>query len=220
MIHEKKIIVTALLLALGVFYLTYSSFTPQPSSDTTSYGELNKNYKIQQNNYNASSKNQSTASETYVGTSVKNRSSEIFNLNSTFEEEKLCIDDECSDYNFTLTNQQFCGDSQCSNSEKTRGNCCSDCDCSTGKVCNVEKLTCQTAVSPLSEQNALSIVNNFKEINPAYANYSLNYTYDSTMRNESVKVIVLQCTPDPGFACQYFLVINKEGKIVSEYSTN
>lgn len=198
----KKTPIIILLLILSIAYL-YFSYGPVKNGITSKQNELNhsSNFTIIAKNISVSTTNNSTTQ-----------------VNQTSIQNLITTNTSNFNFSFNLTkSNEFCGDTVCSNSEKS--NCCSDCGCTAGKVCNYGTLTCQTALPPFSQSKINEIITNFKKTYSNYANYTFNLTYDSTLNDKPVRVIVLNCQQSNP-TCAASLVVNAQGEILTTYNAN
>lgn len=202
----------AIIAIIGLYYLQTNTFT---ASDTTSSKKINSEQKTTP----ALTKNSNIITQTNIPVDQTIQNCSGANCSNTKpqlqNEEKLTAG---FDLNFTIEN--ICGDSICSNSEKSKGNCCIDCACLTGKVCNFEKKTCQTTIPPFSKQKQNEIITKYTQNNQDYVNYTYNSSFDSTYNSQSVRVIVLACNLNQTEPCFAYLVVNNQGNVISAYSTN
>ncbi|MFH1750903.1 MAG: hypothetical protein ABH863_04455 [Candidatus Micrarchaeota archaeon] len=109
--------------------------------------------------------------------------------------------------------KNVCGDGTCTNLERSGANCCYDCGCIIGDVCNEAKNTCESAV-PLSETQLTKIASTY--ISDNGGNYTYIESSDGYYDGKIVKEILLSCNTPPGYECSVLLIVDKAGKIIAE----
>ncbi len=206
------VLIIAIIAIIGLYYIQTNALSNAQDKSSQKINSEQKTTPALTKSSNLTTQTNTPINQTIQNCSGTNCSNTKPQLQ---DEEKLTPG---FDLNFTVENA--CGDSICSNSEKSKGNCCIDCACLTGKVCNFEKKTCQTAIAPFSNQKQNEIITKYTQNNQDYANYTYNSSFDSTYNSQSVRVIVLACNLNQTEPCFAYLVVNNQGNVISAYSTN
>ena len=136
----------------------------------------------------------------------------------TTESHESCPTD-CIYYDGVREKEGICGDYICATQEKQKGNCCIDCGCGVGKVCNFNKITCQTALPPFSQSKINELIKLIAKNNSIYLNYTLASVEDDVLGEKPVKVITLKCPNNVNYTCYHLAIINQNGEIVNELDT-
>jgi len=112
---------------------------------------------------------------------------------------------------------EACGDDICSLSEKDSKNCCQDCGCEKGMICNKINQQCQ-AKAEISEADTKKIIEDYMKQNKIEG--KIIGVQDTYHKEKAVKQVSIDCrTPTYPIMCKIILFVDKEGKIIEEVRT-
>ncbi len=108
--------------------------------------------------------------------------------------------------------REVCGDIVCTSLERSTVSCCTDCNCSTGTLCNGNTQACMALVQltpvKLNESIAAAL------LLPGLVNYTFYRAYDDYYGDKIVKVIALRCPGNPDFDCEAYVYVDASGRII------
>jgi|GEM_PF-3753727 len=127
-----------------------------------------------------------------------------------------CIEGFCDENG--ICRSEICGDELCTPEEGSGKNCCEDCGCDNGEICNKITQNCQTT-SDMSEDLIKDTVHQY--LAETNTDGKIDEIKDAYFAEKAVKEVKVDCRQDESlYPCQIILYIDENGNIIESKRTS